>query len=119
MLLVCSRAKSTTIHPRTGVRVSPLASDIDVSIPASLQREAPESASAKPSVLTRALPSMAHSISDGSPTADQSAAAATGARAFATVVGTVSAPFRSEEHTSELQSLRHLVCRLLLEKKKK
>src|SRR5205814_6281420 len=28
-------------------------------------------------------------------------------------------PARSEEHTSELQSLRHLVCRLLLEKKKK
>src|SRR5437899_9476967 len=37
--------------------------------------------------------------------------------------GTVSAfalqANRSEEHTSELQSLRHLVCRLLLEKKKK
>src|SRR5437899_8082135 len=30
-----------------------------------------------------------------------------------------SAAYRSEEHTSELQSLRHLVCRLLLEKKKK
>src|SRR5438045_9733094 len=29
-----------------------------------------------------------------------------------------SARSRSEEHTSELQSLRHLVCRLLLEKKK-
>src|SRR2546422_2425143 len=28
-------------------------------------------------------------------------------------------PFRSEEHTSELQSRLHLVCRLLLEKKKK
>src|SRR5205814_7774434 len=28
------------------------------------------------------------------------------------------AQVRSEEHTSELQSLRHLVCRLLLEKKK-
>src|SRR5205814_8975211 len=28
------------------------------------------------------------------------------------------AKIRSEEHTSELQSLRHLVCRLLLEKKK-
>src|SRR5262245_638984 len=28
-------------------------------------------------------------------------------------------PGRSEEHTSELQSLRHLVCRLLLEKKTK
>src|SRR5262245_64545280 len=28
-----------------------------------------------------------------------------------------SAVVRSEEHTSELQSLRHIVCRLLLEKK--
>src|SRR5258706_8867708 len=28
-------------------------------------------------------------------------------------------PVRSEEHTSELQSLTNLVCRLLLEKKKK
>src|SRR5262245_64202170 len=32
--------------------------------------------------------------------------------------GAVRDPQRSEEHTSELQSLRHLVCRLLLEKKK-
>src|SRR5205814_8244865 len=31
----------------------------------------------------------------------------------------VAGPIRSEEHTSELQSLRHLVCRLLLETKKK
>src|SRR5437016_7694030 len=30
-----------------------------------------------------------------------------------------SSPMRSEEHTSELQSLTNLVCRLLLEKKKK
>src|SRR2546425_9138362 len=30
-----------------------------------------------------------------------------------------SRPARSEEHTSELQSLAYLVCRLLLEKKKK
>src|ERR1039458_10449995 len=29
----------------------------------------------------------------------------------------IKGPRRSEEHTSELQSLRHLVCRLLLEKK--
>src|SRR6266478_8730958 len=29
------------------------------------------------------------------------------------------APWRSEEHTSELQSQSNLVCRLLLEKKKK
>src|SRR5262245_63162101 len=31
--------------------------------------------------------------------------------------GTAATMVRSEEHTSELQSLRHLVCRLLLEKK--
>src|SRR5258705_6244652 len=35
------------------------------------------------------------------------------------LAGPVLAEERSEEHTSELQSLRHLVCRLLLEKKKK
>src|SRR5262249_59175359 len=33
--------------------------------------------------------------------------------------GTSGRPSRSEEHTSELQSLTNLVCRLLLEKKKK
>src|SRR5258705_1456151 len=33
-------------------------------------------------------------------------------------VGYFFTEYRSEEHTSELQSLRHLVCRLLLEKKK-
>src|SRR2546422_2352870 len=32
---------------------------------------------------------------------------------------TLSRSWRSEEHTSELQSRLHLVCRLLLEKKKK
>src|SRR5438093_13671299 len=35
------------------------------------------------------------------------------------LVADVRAPTRSEEHTSELQSLTNLVCRLLLEKKKK
>src|SRR2546425_6980416 len=34
-------------------------------------------------------------------------------------VGQSDLPRRSEEHTSELQSLAYLVCRLLLEKKKK
>src|SRR5438045_6057781 len=33
--------------------------------------------------------------------------------------GRLKGKIRSEEHTSELQSLRHLVCRLLLEKKKR
>src|SRR3989449_2004857 len=34
------------------------------------------------------------------------------------IFGETSSPTRSEEHTSELQSRLHLVCRLLLEKKK-
>src|SRR5689334_23662567 len=39
---------------------------------------------------------------------------------FSVVVSSPFHPFwRSEEHTSELQSQFHLVCRLLLEKKKK
>src|SRR6266478_9721032 len=33
--------------------------------------------------------------------------------------GSIRSPWRSEEHTSELQSQSNLVCRLLLEKKKK
>src|SRR2546422_5938684 len=35
------------------------------------------------------------------------------------LLDTIAAMLRSEEHTSELQSRLHLVCRLLLEKKKK
>ena len=35
------------------------------------------------------------------------------------VIGELSRSARSEEHTSELQSRTNLVCRLLLEKKKK
>src|SRR5438445_4442395 len=38
------------------------------------------------------------------------------AEGFGDVIGGIS--FRSEEHTSELQSRQYLVCRLLLEKKK-
>src|SRR5690625_6791903 len=37
---------------------------------------------------------------------------------LALILGVNSATLRSEEHTSELQSRGHLVCRLLLEKKK-
>src|SRR3989441_9778871 len=39
-------------------------------------------------------------------------------RVNAAPVGSAVEPPRSEEHTSELQSLAYLVCRLLLEKKK-
>src|SRR5438046_6884990 len=45
------------------------------------------------------------------------AAAEQGLEALGRAAGVVRA--RSEEHTSELQSLTNLVCRLLLEKKKK
>src|SRR5204863_8661951 len=42
-----------------------------------------------------------------------------GRRGHPQVAGKPRRPARSEEHTSELQSRRDLVCRLLLEKKKK
>src|SRR2546425_4517725 len=41
------------------------------------------------------------------------------AKLIASAWGTNLLMLRSEEHTSELQSLAYLVCRLLLEKKKK
>src|SRR5205809_5974489 len=44
--------------------------------------------------------------------------AAGGAPCGACASATIDSPARSEEHTSELQSRLHLVCRLLLEKKK-
>src|SRR5262245_57804575 len=40
-----------------------------------------------------------------------------GMRSFGAMDWSKPSRARSEEHTSELQSLRHLVCRLLLEKK--
>src|SRR5258707_7098488 len=52
----------------------------------------------------------------GSPTARKNAATARNQRQS---VGASYDARRSEEHTSELQSRQYLVCRLLLEKKKK
>src|SRR2546422_3962572 len=49
---------------------------------------------------------------------DRRALAATGNRADGRADSRATANCRSEEHTSELQSRLHLVCRLLLEKKK-
>src|SRR5690625_6463760 len=48
----------------------------------------------------------------------QSAFFGVGAYVYATVAINMADRTRSEEHTSELQSRGHLVCRLLLEKKK-
>src|SRR3712207_8471572 len=58
----------------------------------------------------RARPMGHHAVEGGRQT---QAAAGIGARRQGDHVG------RSEEHTSELQSRQYLVCRLLLEKKKK
>src|SRR5580765_8808938 len=49
---------------------------------------------------------------------DLSPGVATGARSVSEAVCDTSSSERSEEHTSELQSPVHIVCRLLLEKKK-
>src|SRR5690349_23536756 len=60
------------------------------------------------------------SLHDALPISGDRAGAVAAARAsvvFALVVG-LAVVARSEEHTSELQSRRDLVCRLLLEKKK-
>src|SRR5689334_25219359 len=60
------------------------------------------------------------SLHDALPICHRRAAAAVPPRARACELrGLVGAGVRSEEHTSELQSQFHLVCRLLLEKKKK
>src|SRR5438045_8378358 len=60
------------------------------------------------------------SCASSAPAGSSRACSATGAPPTASRAGsTPPSSTRSEEHTSELQSLRHLVCRLLLEKKKK
>src|SRR5258705_2037978 len=56
-----------------------------------------------------------HEFQDGAHARDDRTAGAPARQAAAGVGGLLR--LRSEEHTSELQSLRHLVCRLLLEKK--
>src|SRR2546429_4831863 len=55
------------------------------------------------------------------PAQAEPAAGSHGAAAFSASAGRSAGNYagRSEEHTSELQSRLHLVCRLLLEKKKK
>src|SRR5207253_1578092 len=70
---------------------------------------------------SRKMPAAAEILSCGSSAGGQSpraCAKAPGERRAIAFRRSV-ALFRSEEHTSELQSRGHLVCRLLLEKKKK
>src|SRR3989475_8764768 len=72
------------------------------------------------------MPSGARVFPRSSPSSRCSAASPRGARGQPSPAGSASrcpdnstSTFRSEEHTSELQSQSNLVCRLLLEKKKK
>src|SRR2546427_7123608 len=62
--------------------------------------------------------SSSHCASSSASNRGRSSAAATAAATRASPRGTGGSA-RSEEHTSELQSQSNLVCRLLLEKKKK
>src|SRR2546425_6879549 len=57
-------------------------------------------------------------ISGRNRTAGSGTAASPPGRPPSTGLSRCALQFRSEEHTSELQSLAYLVCRLLLEKKK-
>src|SRR2546430_12842561 len=59
------------------------------------------------------------SLHDALPISDNSTATATTRAAAPPAAPRAPDPDRSEEHTSELQSQSNLVCRLLLEKKKK
>src|SRR2546429_7028493 len=62
--------------------------------------------------LFRSFPSAGHTVIAGAARSGRSSL-------LRTLAGAVASHTRSEEHTSELQSRLHLVCRLLLEKKKK
>src|SRR5690554_7289007 len=64
------------------------------------------------------LPEPAKRIATLSPGATELMFAAGAGEKVVAVVNHSDYPPRSEEHTSELQSRPHLVCRLLLEKKK-
>src|SRR5690625_2994679 len=58
-------------------------------------------------------------INPDAPRSDYERAVVEKVHRLARTAGLMHMPERSEEHTSELQSRGHLVCRLLLEKKKK
>src|SRR3989441_1976923 len=67
---------------------------------------------------TNSLPPIRWERSDRPP-GTAASESATPTAPVTTIASRLSEPARSEEHTSELQSLAYLVCRLLLEKKKK
>src|SRR5262245_65112414 len=69
------------------------------------------------SVILQAFARSRRSASASASVANKSACQDGGPYSSRVVVSACARAGRSEEHTSELQSLRHLVCRLLLETK--
>src|SRR2546422_5522778 len=79
---------------------------------ANFQRSSPERTMPTPPKITGTMPTRSHAgLGLSTPR--------TASVALAAKVTIAAVQSRSEEHTSELQSRLHLVCRLLLEKKKK
>src|SRR2546429_5155556 len=89
--------------------------------PAEWRIPAPPQTPAALSITRKSPPKCSPTKTTLSPTslATSGSAISSPARTGATFGSTKASPLRSEEHTSELQSRLHLVCRLLLEKKKK
>src|SRR2546425_5437408 len=83
------------------------------------RRIAPPSPITSPASTGRPTPSVAYAAPLANRPARSRSSASTASRTVAPRATVTGFSFRSEEHTSELQSLAYLVCRLLLEKKKK
>src|SRR5438045_6667000 len=82
-----------------------------------MRRRQPRSTLFPYTTLFRSSPAAAANTDEGN-FADIDRQIAVSAAAALDAIDKGKSEIRSEEHTSELQSLRHLVCRLLLEKKK-
>src|SRR5262245_59168281 len=85
--------------------------------PSSTRSLRPATAASSVNASSRRLTNSASPHQTESITGHASTASASARRSRALQSPTGMPRFRSEEHTSELQSLRHLVCRLLLEQK--
>src|SRR3712207_3835967 len=107
-------AVSCVAGARTGSAAIPTSSATD-------RRSGPSSVpgSISSGRIPRGRPSPAHSSSDQAPALGSSSWVVEASVRSPARRPVRSQPKRSEEHTSELQSRQYLVCRLLLEKKKK
>src|SRR5260370_10481637 len=108
---VCHTNKNDISRPH---RSGPYASRRKTYVPPAFGIAAPSSDHTKASSVARSAPASHAMRACGPPIARITRELTTNGP-----IPTISIMFRSEEHTSELQSHLNLVCRLLLEKKKK